>query len=73
MEICSDMQAMFTQTGLDSCASVPPILSDSGVQASNTCYHSANPEIINQGNTGLDFFGLYPASSDLKWTSDNIC
>lgn len=28
MEICSDMQAMFTCTGLDSCATVPSALSD---------------------------------------------
>lgn len=29
MEICSDMQTMFTCTGLDSCAPVPSVLSDS--------------------------------------------
>lgn len=72
-EICSDMQAMFTWTDLDSCVSVPSVLLDSWVQANSTCSCSANPEIINQGGMGLYFLGLYPASSDLKQTSDGTC
>lgn len=68
-EICSDMQAMLTCTGLDSCAPVPSVLSDSWVQASSTCYHSAKPKIINQVTWFCSFWagaGLYPASSDIK-------
>lgn len=48
MEICSDMLTMFTCTGLDSCAPIPSVLSDSWMQASSMCYPSANPKIINQ-------------------------
>lgn len=67
---------MFTCRGLDSCAPVPSVLSGSWVQASSTCYHSANPKIINQVTWFCSFWtgaGLYPASSDLKWTSNGIC
>lgn len=76
VEICSDMQTMFTCTGLDSCAPIPSVLSDSWVQAISMCYHSANPKIINQLTWFCRFWtgaGLYPASSDLKWASHGIC
>lgn len=70
-EICSDMQAMFTWTALDSCASVPSVLLDSWVQANSTCYCSANPEIINQGGMGLCFLDWIWLISSQFWPQTN--
>lgn len=70
-EICSDMQAMFTWTDLDSYASVPSVLLDSWVQANSTCFCSADPEIINQGGVDLYFLNWSWLISSQFWPQVN--